>query len=79
MSSTSATDGLGQHATLRVILISAAHAHDTRLRKVLQPLIGAISVAHMREANLMVDRDTGKRSVADAARFLAKAAGLSKQ
>jgi hypothetical protein len=33
----------------------------------------------MREANFMVDRDADKASPAEAARFLAKAAGLDSQ
>jgi osmoprotectant transport system permease protein len=59
-----------------VLLIAPGHAHDTALRKILQPLVGAISVEHMREANYMVDRDRGKKSPAQAARFLAGAAKL---
>ena len=36
----------------------------------LSPLIGAISVERMRQANLMVDRDTDKRTPAEAALWL---------
>jgi osmoprotectant transport system permease protein len=37
---------------------------------VLRPLIGAIDIGRMRTANGMVDRDTAKRSPAQAARWL---------
>jgi osmoprotectant transport system permease protein len=55
-----------------VILISPKRAANARLRKALQPLIGAIPVERMREANLTVDRDTDKRSPAQAAEALTK-------
>ena len=54
-----------------VILISPKRRDDTMLRDSLAPLIGAITVERMRQANYMVDRDTGKTSVEEAARFLA--------
>ncbi len=59
-----------------VILISPRRADDARLRKALSPLIGAIPVERMREANLTVDRDADKRSPAQAAEVLAKTLGL---
>jgi osmoprotectant transport system permease protein len=59
-----------------VLLISPRRAKDELLRRALAPLIGKISVEPMREANFMVDRDTDKATVAEAARFLARAAGL---
>jgi osmoprotectant transport system permease protein len=37
----------------------------------LHPLIGAIPIETMRQANEMVDRDAGKRTVDDAAAWLA--------
>jgi hypothetical protein len=40
------------------------------LLSALRPLVGAIPVAAMREANYMVDRDRDKRSPEDAARWL---------
>jgi osmoprotectant transport system permease protein len=43
----------------------------------LAPLIGAIPVERMREANFMVDRDADKASPKDAARFLAKTLNLT--
>ncbi len=54
-----------------VILISPRRANDRGLIDVLKPLIGAIPVERMRDANLTVDRDTDKKSPADAARALA--------
>jgi osmoprotectant transport system permease protein len=59
-----------------VLLISPRRAKDAILERALSPLIGKISVEHMREANLMVDRDTDKATAQEAARFLARAAGL---
>jgi osmoprotectant transport system permease protein len=53
-----------------VILLSPKRAQDAALRRALVPLLGAISVERMREANLMVDRDEGKASPRDAATFL---------
>jgi osmoprotectant transport system permease protein len=54
-----------------VILISPKRRDDDVLRRTLAPLIGAIPVERIRQANFMVDRDTGKSSVDEAARFLA--------
>lgn len=54
-----------------ILMVAPARASDARLRAVLQPLVGSIPVEAMREANLMVDRDTDKRSPAEAARWLA--------
>lgn len=53
-----------------VVLVSPRRAADQRLIGALKPLIAAIPVERMREANLMVDRDTDKRTPADAARWL---------
>jgi len=39
-------------------LISPRHASDITLRSSLQPLVGAISIERMRQASVMVDRDT---------------------
>jgi osmoprotectant transport system permease protein len=60
-----------------VLLISPRRAKDAILRRALGPLIGKISVEPMREANFMVDRDTDKATPKEAARFLARAAGLA--
>jgi osmoprotectant transport system permease protein len=54
-----------------LLLISPRRAMDARLTQALAPLVGAISVDLMREANLMVDRDLNKRSPKEAAQFLA--------
>ena len=59
-----------------VLLISPKRANDALLARALRPLVGKITVEHMREANLMVDRDTDKATPREAARFLARAAGL---
>jgi osmoprotectant transport system permease protein len=53
-----------------VILISPRRRDDATLRAALAPLIGAIPVERMREANYMLDRDTDKATVREAARFL---------
>jgi osmoprotectant transport system permease protein len=54
-----------------VVLLAPKRADDAVLRRALTPLIGAISVETMRQANFMLDRDTDKGSIADAVRFLA--------
>jgi osmoprotectant transport system permease protein len=59
-----------------VLLISPRRAGDARLRQALQPLVGRIDVAHMRQANFMVDRDQDKRPPEQAARWLEAAVGL---
>lgn len=53
-----------------LLLVSPGHARDRRLLEALRPLIGAIPVERMRQANLMVDRDADKRTPAEAARWL---------
>ena len=59
-----------------VLLIAPQRRHDETLARVLKPLIGAIPVERMREANLMVDRDQDKVLPGDAARALAQAVKL---
>jgi osmoprotectant transport system permease protein len=59
-----------------ILLLSPARASDATLRRALQPLIGAIPIERMREANQMVDRDDNKLSPAEAAAWLAKSAKL---
>jgi osmoprotectant transport system permease protein len=59
-----------------VVLIAPKRAGDQRLRRALQPLVGRIPVERMREANLMVDRDTDKTSPEAASRWLGNAIGL---
>lgn len=53
-----------------VVLLAPGRAGDKRLMRALEPLVGAIPVDAIRQANLMVDRDADKRSPADAARWL---------
>jgi osmoprotectant transport system permease protein len=54
-----------------VLLLGPAHAHDLALIAALKPLIGAIPLNVMQQANLMVDRDQDKQTPAQAARWLA--------
>lgn len=53
-----------------VLFVSPRRAGDARFTTALTPLLGAISVDRMRQANLMVDRDADKRTPAEAARWL---------
>lgn len=53
-----------------ILLASRSAAADPRLIAALQPLIGAIPVEKMREANYRVDRDADKQSPADSAAWL---------
>ena len=55
-----------------VILVSPRRSHDRRLLAALAPLIGAVPVGAMRDANYSVDRDREKRSPAQAALTLAR-------
>jgi osmoprotectant transport system permease protein len=60
-----------------MMMLSPRVAGDERLARALEPLIGAISVEAMREANFAVDREgEGKLSPRDAARELAGKIGL---
>ncbi len=54
-----------------LLLVSPKRTRDRRLAEALAPLLGRIPVERMREANLMVDRDTDKQSPEAAARWLA--------
>ncbi len=54
-----------------VVLVSAKHAHDAKLIASLKPLIGAIDLKVMQQANLMVDRDSDKRSPEATSEWLA--------
>jgi osmoprotectant transport system permease protein len=53
-----------------ILLLAPARADDLRFQAALKPLIGAISVERMRQANYMVDRDSEKASPDEAARWL---------
>ena len=53
-----------------ILMLSPAYADDAKMIAVLKPLIGAIPVEAMRQANYLVDRDTDKRSPDQAAVWL---------
>jgi osmoprotectant transport system permease protein len=57
------------------VLVSARHAHDRKLIASLSALIGKIDLKTMQQANLMVDRDTDKRSPEATAEWLAARIG----
>ncbi len=59
-----------------LLLASPRCEAEARCMAALRPLVGAIPVEAMRAANHSVDRANGKRSPAEAAATLAKAAGL---
>ena len=59
-----------------VLLVSPARKGDSGLIAKLEPLIGAITVEAMREANYAVDRDANKLTPDEAARLLSERAGL---
>ncbi len=54
-----------------IVLVGTAHADDERLLAAIRPLLGAIDVADMRQANFMVDRTEDKKTPAEAAEWLA--------
>jgi len=53
-----------------ILLVAPRRAHDAKFTAALAPLIGAIPVEAMREANYMVDRDEAKATPEEAARWL---------
>jgi osmoprotectant transport system permease protein len=53
-----------------ILLVSPAHAHDSPMLAALKPLVGAIDLKTMQQANFMVDRTADKRTPAEAARWL---------
>ena len=59
-----------------VVMLSAGTAKRADVVSALQPLIGAIDVEAMREANYSVDREDDKLGFDEAARRLAERAGL---
>ena len=59
-----------------VLLIPESRARDELLLDALRPLVDAIDIEHMRQANLRVDRSEGKQSPAAAAAWLARAIHL---
>ena len=60
-----------------LILLSPARAKDAALAAALEPLLDAIPVEAMREANYAVDRDQNKLTPAEAAQQLAERVGLN--
>lgn len=60
-----------------IVLIAPARSGDKVLLKALQPLVGAIPIDVMRQANYMVDRDRERVSPNQAARWLEGAAHLN--
>jgi osmoprotectant transport system permease protein len=58
-----------------ILLVAPARRQNARFLAALRPLIGAIPVAAMREANYMVDRDRNKATPEAAARWLASRIG----
>ncbi len=54
-----------------LLMVSPKYANDAKFIAAIQPLLNAISVEKMREANYMVDRENDKKSPAEAARWLA--------
>jgi osmoprotectant transport system permease protein len=60
-----------------ILLLSPARASDPVLRKALQPLVGAIPIDSMRQANYMVDRDSNRVSPSQAARWLEESLHLN--
>ncbi len=59
-----------------IVLLSPDTGRNADLVAALTPLIGAIDVEAMREANLAVDREDNKSGFDEAARMLAERAGL---
>ena len=53
-----------------VVLIAPKRAGDTKLRDALQPLLGKIDIATMREANLRASNGNGTSSPDAVARWL---------
>ncbi|MEJ0034650.1 MAG: ABC transporter permease/substrate-binding protein [Gammaproteobacteria bacterium] len=60
-----------------IVLLAPRRANDETLRRALTPLVGAVPIGPMREANQMVDRDENKLSPAQAAQWLSGKAGLN--
>lgn len=59
-----------------IVLIAPARAKDPALRRALEPLLGAVPIDLMRQANYSVDRDTDKKSPLQAAQWLSSAAHI---
>ena len=59
-----------------ILLLAPRDAKDQHMAEALKPLIGAIPVEAMREANYRVDRDEGKETPDQAAAWLERKLGL---
>ena len=59
-----------------IVLLAPETGSDAAIRAAIEPLVGAIDVEAMREANLSVDREEGKLTFEEAARRLAERIGL---
>lgn len=59
-----------------MLMLTEERRNDAALVAALEPLVGAIPVETMRQANYRVDRDTDKQSPSQAARWLRKELGL---
>ena len=53
-----------------ILLLGPDRGGEEKFARALSPLIGAITVANMREANYMVDREDDKKTPKQAARWL---------
>ena len=53
-----------------ILLVAPKYAHNAKLIDALKPLVGSIKLSAMQRANLMVDRQTDKRSPAQAAQWI---------
>lgn len=60
-----------------ILMVAPGRADDTRFVDALKPLVGAIPVEAMRQANYRVDRDLDKQSPDEAARWLEQELGLT--
>jgi osmoprotectant transport system permease protein len=61
-----------------LVMVAPESATKAPLLEALRPLVGAIDVATMRQANLMVDRSKNKRTVEQAAAWLAGQMGSAR-
>lgn len=55
-----------------VLLVSPRHANDQKFLAALKPLIGALDLSTMQQANLMVDRPDDKKTPEETASWLAR-------
>lgn len=53
-----------------ILMVTGKYAEDERFNAAIKPLVGKITVAKMREANYMVDRENDKKSPLAAAQWL---------